>query len=260
MAKSEGYVSAEYLKKAADITRQIKQRSYELMQISAGDTVLDLGCGPGMDTIPLANIVGDRGRVVGVDLDADMLKEADRYAIQAGVGHIATHQQSSVSALPYADHTFDACRMERLLQVLPATVPMSLVLAEAVRVLKPGAAIVAVDTDWGSVSVDAEDSVLERTLMTFFAEHMRPNGFAGRQLYRHFKEQGLSQVEAEVFALQHREFAQTPFGDWLCDAALAQQRITLSQAQAWKSQLQRATEQGLFWSSVNMVVVSAIKD
>ncbi len=46
MTKSAGYVSAGYLRKAAELGQQIKQRSYELMAVKTGSRVLDLGCGP----------------------------------------------------------------------------------------------------------------------------------------------------------------------------------------------------------------------
>lgn len=41
--------------------------------INKGDTVIDLGCGSGFFTIPMAKMVGDKGRVYGVDLQPEML-------------------------------------------------------------------------------------------------------------------------------------------------------------------------------------------
>ena len=56
-----GYTSPEYLRVLADMVQHIKQRSYEHMHIEAGQTLLDVGCGPGTDTISLAHLVGPRG-------------------------------------------------------------------------------------------------------------------------------------------------------------------------------------------------------
>ena len=54
------------------------------MHLQPGHAVLDVGCGPGTDTIVLAGLVGPTGRVVGVDSDAAMIAGADRRAGQAG--------------------------------------------------------------------------------------------------------------------------------------------------------------------------------
>jgi ubiquinone/menaquinone biosynthesis C-methylase UbiE len=46
------------------------------MEINEGNTVLDAGCGPGIDTVQLATLVGN-GQVVGIDYDSEMIAEAD---------------------------------------------------------------------------------------------------------------------------------------------------------------------------------------
>jgi SAM-dependent methyltransferase len=65
---------------------ELKQRTYALMRIELGHRVLDVGCGPGTDTIPLARLVGERGQVVGIDHDEAMIAEADQRAEIAGMG------------------------------------------------------------------------------------------------------------------------------------------------------------------------------
>lgn len=80
MAKSEGYVSAQYLKEAAQILQKFKERTYELMELQSGQHILDAGCGPGVDTIPLADYVGPQGSVTGVDIDSEMLDKANQAA------------------------------------------------------------------------------------------------------------------------------------------------------------------------------------
>jgi ubiquinone/menaquinone biosynthesis C-methylase UbiE len=50
-----------------------------------GDTALDLGCGPGFFTLPLARMVGDRGKVVAIDLQAEMLERLKSRAERSGL-------------------------------------------------------------------------------------------------------------------------------------------------------------------------------
>jgi ubiquinone/menaquinone biosynthesis C-methylase UbiE len=67
--------------------RRILQPPGKLLQgfIDYGDTVVDLGCGPGFFTIPMARRVGPEGRVVAVDLQPPMLDHVRRKAARCGV-------------------------------------------------------------------------------------------------------------------------------------------------------------------------------
>ena len=135
MSKSNGYVDPEFLRVTGNLLNHIKQRSYELMQIQPGHRVLDLGCGPGTDTIPLAALVGANGRVIGADYDEAMITEALQRAEQAGVNAWVEHQCVDAMSLPFATDYFDSCRSERLFQHLHHP---ELALAEMIRVTKPG--------------------------------------------------------------------------------------------------------------------------
>lgn len=83
MASPLGYVDPAYLKSAAQVLRALKKDSYDWMQAERSHRVLDLGCGPGTDTLALAERVGSDGMVVGIDRDPAMLKEAERRAREA---------------------------------------------------------------------------------------------------------------------------------------------------------------------------------
>lgn len=61
--------------------------------VAPGHTVVDVGCGMGYFTVPLAGLVGPSGRVVAVDLQAEMLAGVRRRAERAGVeGRIQLHR------------------------------------------------------------------------------------------------------------------------------------------------------------------------
>ena len=255
MSLDKGYVPIEYLKKAAELVRDMKRLSYEHMAITAGATVLDIGCGPGVDTAELAQRVGGNGKVIGIDTDEAMLAEAEKVCSgQPGKAQIE-HRLGSALDLPLADNVADACRAERLLQVLSPDTEQ-VVLREMVRVTRPGARVVLVDADWGSASVDFSDPELERRLMTFFALQMRPNGLAGRRLYALCREQQLEDIRIDVVPLVQHRFDDTPFGDWLCNTATAEGIMDASQAQWWQQELRQREAQQRFHACVNMVIVS----
>lgn len=64
--------------------------------VNQGQTILDVGCGFGYFSIPMAKMIGDTGRIIAADLQPQMLKGARRRANRAGVaGRITFHQCES---------------------------------------------------------------------------------------------------------------------------------------------------------------------
>jgi arsenite methyltransferase len=99
-----------------------------------GETVLDLGCGAGVDSILAACRVGPTGRVVGVDATEEMVAKARANAATVGVANAAFHH-GEADRLPVADGTIDLVISNGVFNLCfdkPA------VLAEVYRVLKPG--------------------------------------------------------------------------------------------------------------------------
>lgn len=67
--------------------------------VRPGQTALDIGCGPGYFTLPLARLVGEQGQVIAVDLQQQMLEQARRRADQAGLLPRIRFQQASPGGL-----------------------------------------------------------------------------------------------------------------------------------------------------------------
>src|SRR5215470_15844457 len=112
MSIPKGYVGTEYLQLLEEQMMEFKRRSYALMHIQPGDSVLDVGCGPGSDTIHLADLVGAAGEVVGLDYDETMVADANQRALKAGLGDLVRHQQGNATSLPFSEARFDASRSE----------------------------------------------------------------------------------------------------------------------------------------------------
>ncbi|HEV2460725.1 MAG TPA: methyltransferase domain-containing protein [Ktedonobacterales bacterium] len=239
-----------FLRRVEELVRQHKQHTYELMRVEPGQYVLDLGCGPGTDTIPLARIVGPGGRVVGVDFDPEMLAEAARRAHEAGVAGWVQHLQAEATALPLGPDTCDASRSERLFQHL---VDPAAALAEMARVTKPGGWVVVLDADWGSLSIDTPETDIERRLVRRSAEAGHRSGRVGRELYRLFKRQGLEAVSVEGFVVILQSEAR--FRDILLaynneQAALEAGVVTEDELQRWRAALAQADAEGTFFASM----------
>lgn len=108
-----------------------------------GMTVVDLGCGSGRDAYLLSSMVGERGRVIGVDMTAQQLEVAQRH--REFHARAFGHMQSNVSfhlgdladlaALGIADNSVDVVVSNCVLNLVP---DKRRAFVETFRVLKPG--------------------------------------------------------------------------------------------------------------------------
>src|SRR6476620_10051153 len=106
---TKGYVDTEYLRIVAELLEEPKRQTYHHMHIEKGHKLLDVGCGPGTDTIALAELVGPTGEVFGVDFDPAMVAEAERRAEAAGVSGWVHHKEADAGAMPLASANFNSC-------------------------------------------------------------------------------------------------------------------------------------------------------
>jgi len=122
----------------------------ELLRIAnaqAGEHVLDLACGTGLVTLPLAVSVGPAGRVTATDISEEMIVATRRAATEQALSNVYAYRSDAESVELMQDCSVDAVTCALGLMYVPHP---ARVLAEAWRVLKPGGrAVMAV---WGERS------------------------------------------------------------------------------------------------------------
>ena len=105
-----------------------------LAQLEAGQIVLDLGSGGGIDVILSARRVGPTGKAYGLDMTDDMLALARRNAADAGIPNVE-FLKGQIEAIPLPDASVDVIISNCVINM---SGDKRTVLAEAFRVLKPG--------------------------------------------------------------------------------------------------------------------------
>lgn len=112
---------------------------YELFDCpqTPSSRVLDVGCGPGKVSIPIAKC---GARVTCLDASIGMLRQCTEFANKAGVNHLQV-TNASADRLPYGPNTFDTVIASRFLHLFPKTYYPTL-MNEMLRVVKPGGLVI----------------------------------------------------------------------------------------------------------------------
>lgn len=106
---------------------------FELGEFPAGATVLDLGCGAGVDLCVSALLVGENGKAIGVDITPLMVDTARRHAKEAGLNNVEV-LEGNLEHLPIESESVDIVISNGAINLASSK---SKVFEEIFRVLKP---------------------------------------------------------------------------------------------------------------------------
>jgi len=110
-------------------------------EIPEGATVLDLGCGAGLDSLIAARRVGMSGKVIGTDFSGTMLDRA-RGAVQEAAIQNASFEQADAEHLPLGPASVDVALVNGIFNLNPAR---EAIFRELARVLRPGGLVYAAE-------------------------------------------------------------------------------------------------------------------
>jgi SAM-dependent methyltransferase len=232
-----------------------------LLAALPGDRVVDLGCGTGASLVQAAPAVPG-GLVVGVDLSAAALARTAE-ALEEVVAGLSPRpgalclQADLKAPLPLADAAFDRVLCHNVLEVLPD--PGALV-AEAVRVLRPGGRLVLAHSDFDTLVFASEDLELTRRLVRDYCDTRQPwmdavDGTIGRRLADIAGRAGLQVEDVQAAVVLGRRFVPGEIG-WgyarnLADTLAGDGRADPADLDRWLAGLQRLDDRGAFLFSIN---------
>lgn len=195
--------------------------------IAPGKSVLDVGCGFGLETLRLAPLVAP-GEVAGIDKSADFIAEATRRAAAAGLR--IDFRVGDADALPYGDASFDCVRAERLLIYLQT--PEKAV-AEMKRVAKPGGGIALIEPDFGTTTINLPDRPMVRRALAHEADTAVVQSWLPGPLLTMLRDLGFTNIEVATRVVI---FPQDLGAEYFSDVgrhAQAAGAITAAELTAW---------------------------
>ena len=219
------------------------------LRLRGGERVLDVGCGMGADVFELKAIVGESGRVTGVDFSEVLIGEAKTRAAERSLAVL--FDIADAQALPFADACFDAVRTERMLMHVPNAIKA---IAEMVRVVRPGGRLSVFDMDWETQFCDSSHREVTRKIALSFCDGMK-NGWIGRSLPRLLKQHGMVDVSIvyHTVTVDHA-FLQLLLGGHVAHA-VSRGTITESEANSWWADLAAAHSESRFlygWTAMTV--------
>jgi ubiquinone/menaquinone biosynthesis C-methylase UbiE len=110
-------------------------------RLTSGATVLDVGCGAGLDSLIAAQGIGATGQVVGIDFSAEMLARAAANAATMGLTNVR-FLRTDAERLPLTTGAIDIALINGIFNLNPAR---AAIFAELARVVRPGGAIYAAE-------------------------------------------------------------------------------------------------------------------
>lgn len=214
----------------------------QALQLPVGSQGLDVGCGLGFQTLLLADAVGEKGHVTGLDLSPALLDYAKETVTKSGLSERIAFREGDMNHLPFDDDTFDWAWSVDCVGYVPIE-PLPPV-KELARVVKPGSNVAILA--WSSEKLLPGHPLLEAHLnatsagIAPFNHERKPESHFLRAL-GWFCDAGLVETSARTFTGD----VQAPLSDDLRHALLALFQMRWSDMESELSQQDWATYQRL---------------
>lgn len=217
----------------------------------AGRSVLDVGCGFGLESLRLAR----QGlRVSAIDKSADFIADATARAAKAGLA--IDFRTGDAAALPWPDAGFDGVRAERLLIYLA---DWRTAVREMVRVAKPGAGLAFIEPDFSTTTVNLPDRPAVRRALAHEADTAVVESWLPGALLGCLADLGLADIaRATRVAVFPADLGATYFAGVGAHAAAAG-TLSAAEAAAWRAGVDALHAEGRLFGSVGYFLFTARK-
>jgi SAM-dependent methyltransferase len=194
-----GDTEVERLKRQIEMLASDSSALLDRIGIATGESVVDLGCGPGGVLHLLAERVGANGSVLGIDRSSHFVQLARRFVASRRLQQVEVHEGDAYdTGLPKA--AFDGAHMRLLLVNVPQP---ERIVRELVSLVRPGGWVASFEADYVPHCFDPPLPAWTRLLdaYTAYARTQGINLSVGRHLHRLFRDAGV--IDIQVDAIIH---------------------------------------------------------
>lgn len=237
----------EALYQSADVIAQ-RAETRRLLALEPGESVLDIGSGPGFLVSEMADDVGESGQVHGVDIAPAMIAmAAERCADKPWI----SLQEAGATELPFEDASFDAIVTVQVFEYVD-DIPGALL--EVMRVLKPGGRALVIDSDMGSIVLNTADHARMARVLEAWNEHMA-HPYLPRTLAKQMKTAGFALGNCGVIPLLNLkhgpEYFSYTMAKMVSQFVAGRQGITEAEARAWAEEQEALAADDAYFYSMN---------
>ncbi len=226
------------------------------LDIQPGQSVLDVGSGPGYVTLEFGRQVGANGRAVGVDINGTFVSRANANAQKEGLSQVS-FEQSDFPPLPFPDDSFDRLFCKNVLEYVDDA---KTTVREIARVTKPGGRVVLIDSDWDMLALDTGDEALHDRVIQAVTSTATKEPRIGRKLPRFSKAAGLTEIATKIFASPDLAGHALPMLEKsLYQYATVSGAVSQTEADTWLADIESRLQSGDYFFCLPQFLVSATK-
>lgn len=231
-------------------------RVHRALLARAGEHILDIGSGPGLLALELANTVGPEGRVCGIDTSEAMLEMGRQRCLDLPQ---CDFELADACALPFDADAFDAVVSTQVYEYVP-DIPAAF--AELHRVTKPGGRVCIIDTDYDSLVIHTEEPERLRRVLTAWDDHF-VHADLPRKIAPALCKAGFEIGQREAIPMFNPEYHPNAFSYHLLPLmgafAVGRGAIDGEELKAWLGEFEELGRRGEFFYSLNRYLFVAHK-
>jgi len=240
--KDEQARRLEAIYSTADVRAQ-REEALRLLALSPGEAAIDVGSGPGFLCESMADLVGARGQVLGIDASPDLVELARRRNRRGWL----RYEHGDAVALAVDDQAFDVAVSSQVLEYVADT---DRGLREMHRVLKPGGRVLIVDTEWDAVVWRSAEPARMAKVLTAWEAHCTDSRLP-RTLAPRLRAAGLAVEGVSGFPIIDTTLAEENYSGGLIVSIVEflrkQGSVPPEELEAWRADLMALSAKGEYF-------------
>lgn len=248
MAMEMAYLTPDIAAARAEVIR--------ILNAQGGETILDIGSGPGFLAKDLAVDVGPTGSIHGIDMAENMVEAGRKLCADLPW---AEFQCGDAMSLPYPDASFDAAVSTQVYEYVP---DLQGALSEFSRVLRLGGRGVIVDTDWTAPYWSATDTSIRDRIIDAWSDHCAQAAVPMR-LPGAIRAANLEIERITALPLLNYKYDKNAFSYWMPAIigafVVGRKGIEQSDIDAWQVGLEQLGDKGGYFFCINRYIFEVTK-